>query len=166
MSFFNSPWKLVNRDVFPLTWMCKRAPCKQLICPLFIIIILSGICKGECGVVQRIDNAGKLLTPQVYITSNYNLLILVYKPGTGKVMTFPRKIQPYTWQKVCSRKTTSKNTNSILMLCCLKRWVWNTVYVCYSKLLYLYFELCFKLNFCVCVYLELCFKMNSLSKCV
>lgn len=59
-----------------------------------------GVCKGECGVIQRIDNAGKLLTPQVYITSNYNLLILVYKPGTGKVMTFPRKIQPYTWQKV------------------------------------------------------------------
>ncbi|XP_063680734.1 protein sel-1 homolog 3-like [Bolinopsis microptera] len=57
-------------------------------------------CQKECAILQRIDNSGRLMTPQIYVTNSYKLLVLLYGFGTGKVFNYDRKIKLYTWQKV------------------------------------------------------------------
>ena len=65
-----------------------------------IISIPTGKCGRECAILQRIDNAGRLMTPQIYLTSSHKLLVLLYGFGTGKVFSYNKNIKLYTWQKV------------------------------------------------------------------
>jgi len=57
-------------------------------------------CQRECAILQRIDNSGRLMTPQIYVTSSNKLLILLYGFGSGKVFQFDKNVKLYTWQKV------------------------------------------------------------------
>lgn len=59
-----------------------------------------GKCQRECAILQRIDNGGRLMTPQIYVTNANKLLVLLYGFGTGKVFHFDKNIKLYTWQKV------------------------------------------------------------------
>jgi len=57
-------------------------------------------CQRECAILQRLDNSGRLMTPQIYLTSSHKLLVLLFGFGSGKVFNYDKKIKLYTWQKV------------------------------------------------------------------
>ncbi|KAL5258921.1 hypothetical protein ACHWQZ_G009404 [Mnemiopsis leidyi] len=67
---------------------------------VFVYPIDLGKCSRECAILQRIDNSGRLMTPQIYVTSSHKLLVLLYGFGSGKVFTYNKNIKLYTWQKV------------------------------------------------------------------